>query len=87
MAVIYTWCIPTQSEHQYFPLKPRKSKKMVCLPRIHYEAYLRGSYGISYHMYALLQLGYRQDECGGIYSEKSYVAALVIMLLPTCLIS
>ena len=42
----------------------------------YYEATLRGKYELPYHMYALLQYGYRDDYFGGIIRENSYVVAL-----------
>ncbi|MDQ7002155.1 MAG: DUF481 domain-containing protein [Ghiorsea sp.] len=59
-----------------FSFKGSQTKEKGVLTSDYYEAYLRGSYDVIYHMYGVIQLGYRQDVFGGIYSEKSYVAAL-----------
>jgi len=59
-----------------FTFKASQTKENGTLTSDYYEAYWRGSYDMAYHIYAVLQLGYRQDEFSGIYSEKSYVAAL-----------
>jgi len=42
----------------------------------YYEAILKETYDLGYHVYGLLQLGYREDFFEGIYSEKSYVLGL-----------
>jgi len=59
-----------------FTFKASQTKEDGVLTSDYYEAYLRGSYDIVNHIYTVIQLGYRQDEFSGIYSEKSYVAAL-----------
>jgi len=59
-----------------FSFKASQTKESGVLTSDYYEAFLRGSYDLPYQMYGVLQLGYRQDEFGGIYSEKSYVVAL-----------
>lgn len=59
-----------------FSFKASQTKESGVLISDYYEAFLRGSYDLPYQMYGVLQLGYRQDEFGGIYSEKSYVVAL-----------
>ncbi len=59
-----------------FTFKASQTKENGVLTSDYYEAFLRGSYDMAYHIYAVLQLGYRQDEFSGIYSEKSYVGAI-----------
>ncbi|MCF6207833.1 MAG: DUF481 domain-containing protein [Ghiorsea sp.] len=59
-----------------FAFKASQTKEDGILTSDYYEAYLRGSYDIVSHIYTVIQLGYRQDEFSGIYSEKSYVLAL-----------
>ncbi len=59
-----------------FSFKAAQTKEDDILTSDYYEAYLRGSYDIVSHVYTVIQLGFRQDEFSGIYSEKSYVLAL-----------
>jgi len=59
-----------------FTFKASQTKENNVLTSDYYEAYLRGTYDVIYHIYTVIQLGYRQDEFSGIYSEKSYVLAL-----------
>jgi len=59
-----------------FSFKAAQTKEDGVLTSDYYEAYLRGSYDIVYHIYTVVQLGFRQDEFSGIYSENSYVLAL-----------